>query len=31
MEKRERKRSEREINKIINEQATVNVYIYTVT
>ena len=30
-EKREKKRSEREINKIINGQATVTVYIYTVT
>ena len=29
--KREKKRSEREINKIINGQATVTVYIYTVT
>ena len=30
-EKREKKRSEREINKIINGQATVTMYIYTVT
>ena len=30
-EKREKKRSEREINKIINGRATVTVYIYTVT
>ena len=30
MEKREKKRSEWEINKIINGQATVTVYIYTV-
>ena len=30
-EKREKKRGEREINKIINGQATVIVYIYTVT
>ena len=29
-EKREKKRSEREINKIINGRATVTVYIYTV-
>ena len=30
-EKREKKRSEREINKIINGRATVTLYIYTVT
>ena len=30
-EKREKKGSEREMNKIINGQATVTVYIYTVT
>ena len=30
-EKREKKRSEQEISKIINGQATVTVYIYTVT
>ena len=29
-EKREKKGSEREMNKIINEQATVTVYIYTI-
>ena len=29
-EKREKKRSEREINKIINERAIVIVYIYTI-
>ena len=31
MEKREKKGSEREINKIINGRAIVTVYIYTVT
>ena len=31
MEKREKKMSEREINKIINGRATVTLYIYTVT
>ena len=31
MEKREKKGSEWEMNKIINGQATVTVYIYTVT
>ena len=30
-EKREKKMSEREIDKIINRRATVTVYIYTVT
>ena len=30
-EKREKKRSELEINKIINERVTVTMYIYTVT
>ena len=29
-EKREKKGSEREINKIINERATVTMYIYTI-
>ena len=29
--KKKKKRSEREINKIINGQATLTVYIYTVT
>ena len=31
MEKREKKGSEREINKIINGRATITVYIYMVT
>ena len=31
MEKKEKKMSEREINKIINGRATVTVYIYMVT
>ena len=31
MEKREKKKRERKINKIINGRATVIVYIYTVT
>ena len=30
-EKREKKRSEFEINKIINERVTITVYIYTIT
>ena len=30
-EKREKKRSECEINKIINERVTITVYIYTIT